>query len=256
MNKRNGEQVKLVLSLLVLLSGIGLVVWALLSRGDNKGWDYTRLLLGTLTVIVGLMLVLVFRLRSRIWQDILSEQNLLGRWIYPASQRDHLAQQSLENLQMARVASWILALVIVAIGGIVYWADPARPVPFLVALASVALILLVIVQSYTGQKIRQRRTAAETVVFHRQGLLYNGQLYAWDGLWYQLAAVLADPEDPACLLVVFQFVHGRYLRRQRGVLNIPAPADAPEAVNHMVEACHLPASPELLAFLAQERTQE
>jgi len=256
MKKRNGEQVKLVLSLLLLLSGIGLVVWAVLSRDDGSGWSYAVLLLGSLVALTGLLMSLVFLFRARILADILSEQGVLGRWIYPSEQLNKLAQASLENLQMARVASRILALVFIVIGGIVYGVDPAHPVIFLVALSSVALILLVVVHSYTGHKMRQRRSAAETVVFQRRGLLYNGQLYAWDGLLYKLEAVLADPQDPTCLLVAFKFFHGRYIHRQRGLLVIPAPEKKAETVNRLVEIYARPASPELLSFLAQERTQD
>lgn len=250
---KNGERTKFQFSLLVLLIGIGLILWPLLSRSEEMSWGYALMFAGCLVAIAGLLMVLVFRFRSKVLEDILSDQGILGRWVYPAEQRDQLAQESLDNLRMARVVSWILALIFVLIGGIVWWADPAHPVISLIALSSVALILLAVVHNYTGRKIRQRRTATGRVIFHRQGLLYNGQLYAWDGLWYKLEAVLADPQDPTCLLVAFKFFHGCFIRRQRGLLSIPAPQDTAEAVDKMVEVYSRPASPDWIAFIEQER---
>lgn len=253
MKRKNVERAKEMMSILVLLLGAVLVIFPLFIKADRMIWGYAVMTIGVLVTLTGLVSVVIFHFRAKVMALLLSDTGLITRWSLHSEQSKKMLQETREYLKASRMAALFIAAIFLLIGGGIYLADRERPLLFLIIMVSLAAALVLIVQLYTRLKLQAEAIKMREVVFHRQGLLFKGDLMAWDGLFYQLESVLPDPLDPDNLLVVYKYLHGRYLRRQRGLLSIPSPGGSTEAIKQVVRLYGKAPSPELIDFLQRER---
>lgn len=184
--ERNPEMPGVLVGVGLGVAGLMLILLPLLTGLDMMGGGFAMQFLGLFLVIVGLVTAVVFGLRMRRLNAMLTGQTLLAHWTYPLEQlraqaeRDFQQTKQRNRLLFLIVAGWMVVCIVLflAIG---FWQGQEDNMPLFVAI--MAGVLLLVGAFAWGMPFVQRRRALRSsgeVYIAANALFINGVLHTWD----------------------------------------------------------------------------
>lgn len=167
------------------LAGLLLILVPLLAKLDMMAYGFAMQFLGLFLVLAGLVTAIIFGLRARRMNALLSGKNLLAHWVYSTEQlRDQAERDFRQTKQRNRmlfliVAGWMVLLVVlfVAYG---LWQGEGENMPLFVGI--MAGVLLVVGAFAWGMPYILRRRAMRSsgeAYIATNALFLNGTLHTW-----------------------------------------------------------------------------
>lgn len=250
MGNRNRERIGVRISLAVLLGGIALAVWPVVSGMDGMDGGFALNLIGGFIAVMGFISWLIFRKRAKVRGRMLTG-DVLAHWEYPPDMWAAIVKEEMSDSVGLKAMGIILGGIFLLIGIVFFLADEDNA-GFSAMMAVLGLFFFALgFLSYAMHRNQLLREKGEATITH-DGVWYLGGLTDFNGTTSVLDAVGFHPEVPNTLVFVYRHLGGRPARMIRSTLSVPVPAGEEAQAVVAVQAFGMPLTREMLKTMDED----
>lgn len=250
MNPRNRERIGVRISLAVLVFGLALAFWPVLTQMDGMDGGFGLNVIGGFVSLMSFISWLLYRKRAKVRQRMLTG-DALAHWEYPADMRSAIVKEALADTVGLKMMGLILGGIFVAIGIVFVIANEDNAV-FATAMAGFGIFFFGVgFLSYSMNRRRLLSDKGEVTITH-DGVWYMSELVDFNGTTSILDAVGFHPDEPNTLVFVYRMLSGRPARMVKSVLAIPVPPGEEAQAVVVIQAFGKPLTREMLKKLEAE----
>ena len=201
---------------------------------DGFGGGFALAAFGLLIMIAGITTAVLFFRLAKSYDRILSNKNLLARWTYSDAEWREFTEA---DYKIDRKNRWILVGIISAFAiffGVLFAImDPEAGIYVLFVM--LGLIVLVSITAFLTSQQNYRRNVrhkGETLIAS-DGLIFNGQLHAWNVIGSRLERVDYMEERPP--MIEFEYSAVSRSGRDSYTVRVPIPAGQEKSARDIVQ---------------------